>query len=343
MTVSSHPDISTMAAGTAPCPYANMIPVSMMTNYFYCWCILATIGILWVLVKLKNICSFIYLHFLRPATDLSKYGAKKGGWAVVTGCTDGIGLGYAEELAKRGFNLFLISRNSQKLDDLSNSLQSKFNIQTKNLAVDCAEATNENMNRIKQAVEGLDVGMLVNNVGLSTEMPTTLELHTQKQIEMLISVNVLFSTKMSQIMIPILKKRKHSAILNISSITADFCAPLLAVYSATKAYNDVLSRSLTVELRREGIDVVSIIPGYVMSSMSKIKRASFFVPTAARFASDSLNKMSSSRRVIPYWPHYLYWYITMNMPVSIRDNKLLSSLLQIRKKAIERQVQKKAE
>ena len=60
-------------------------------------------------VKVAN---FIWKNFLRPGFNLRK---KYGGWAVVTGCTDGIGLAFCEELAKQKIPLLLVSRTESKL------------------------------------------------------------------------------------------------------------------------------------------------------------------------------------------------------------------------------------
>ena len=64
--------------------------------------------------------------------NLKKY----GDWAVVTGCTDGIGKAYAEKLAKRGLNIVLVSRSLDKLNELSEDLVNKYRISTKVIAVD---------------------------------------------------------------------------------------------------------------------------------------------------------------------------------------------------------------
>ncbi|KAI4825896.1 hypothetical protein KUCAC02_021557 [Chaenocephalus aceratus] len=59
-----------------------------------------------------------------------------GKWAVVTGATDGIGKSYAEELARRGFALMLISRSQDKLDDVARLLKEQYNVETGTIAVD---------------------------------------------------------------------------------------------------------------------------------------------------------------------------------------------------------------
>ena len=64
--------------------------------------------------------------------NLKKYGA----WAVVTGCTDGIGKAYAESLAKRGLNVVLISRTLEKLQEQAKSIEDTYKVQTKVISAD---------------------------------------------------------------------------------------------------------------------------------------------------------------------------------------------------------------
>jgi hypothetical protein len=75
----------------------------------------------------SNLCVFIF-----GGIDLKKY----GDWAVVTGCTDGIGKAYSQKLAEKGLNLILLSRSLDKLNDLSKELEERYKIKTKFLAVD---------------------------------------------------------------------------------------------------------------------------------------------------------------------------------------------------------------
>jgi 17beta-estradiol 17-dehydrogenase / very-long-chain 3-oxoacyl-CoA reductase len=66
------------------------------------------------------------------SVDFKKYGS----WAVVTGCTDGIGKSYAEQLAKKGLNIVLISRNLEKLQKQSFQIKNIYKIQTLIIAAD---------------------------------------------------------------------------------------------------------------------------------------------------------------------------------------------------------------
>ena len=78
---------------------------------------------------LNNIGTF-FLGF--GSVNLKKYGP----WAIVTGCTDGIGKAYAEQLAKRGINIVLISRSLDKLQDQAKQIKEKYSVETKVIAAD---------------------------------------------------------------------------------------------------------------------------------------------------------------------------------------------------------------
>ena len=102
--------------------------------------------------------NWVYIYFLRPAKNLKKYGS----WALVTGPTDDIGKSFSFELAKRGLNLVLVGRNPDKLKDVSDSIQAKYaKTQIKSVVVDFSGDLDEGVERIKEAIEGLDIGILI--------------------------------------------------------------------------------------------------------------------------------------------------------------------------------------
>ena len=78
-------------------------------------CLLVFLGILVLLKPLFNLILTLYVHF-KPFPDLKKvYG--ENSWVVVTGGSDGIGFGFCEELAARGFNICIISRSGDKIKE----------------------------------------------------------------------------------------------------------------------------------------------------------------------------------------------------------------------------------
>jgi 17beta-estradiol 17-dehydrogenase / very-long-chain 3-oxoacyl-CoA reductase len=178
--------------------------------------------------------NWVYVNFLRPAKNLKKYGS----WALVTGPTDGIGKGFAFQLARKGINLILVGRNPDKLKDVSDSIQAKYGkTQIKTVVVDFAGDLSEGVGRISEAIEGLDVGVLINNVGMSYPYARFYHEVDEELLKNLIKINVEATSKVTHAVLPGMLKRKRGAIVNIGSGAAIVIPsdPLYAVYAATKA------------------------------------------------------------------------------------------------------------
>ncbi len=69
---------------------------------------LASIGAIAIVIPTLRIIRNIFLYW-RPLDLVDRYGGDS--WALITGGSDGIGLGFAQELAKLGFNICIIARN----------------------------------------------------------------------------------------------------------------------------------------------------------------------------------------------------------------------------------------
>lgn len=196
--------------------------------------VLFTLGSLSVLKFSLAFLQWAYVNFLRPAKNLKKYGS----WALVTGPTDGIGKGFAFQLARKGLNLILVGRNPDKLKDVSNSIQAKYSkTQIKTVVVDFSGDISDGIQRIRESIEGLDVGVLINNVGISYPYARFFHEVDEELLKNLIKINVEGTTKVTQAVLPGMLQRKRGAIVNIGSGAAIVIPsdPLYAVYAATKA------------------------------------------------------------------------------------------------------------
>ncbi|KAL5760031.1 hypothetical protein ACOSP7_018528 [Xanthoceras sorbifolium] len=293
--------------------------------------VLFTVGSLSVLRCALSILNWVYVNFLRPAKNLKKYGS----WALVTGPTDGIGKGFAFELARKGLNLVLVGRNPDKLKDVSDSIQAKYGkTQIRNVVVDFSGDLDEGVKRIKETIEGLDVGVLINNVGVSYPYARFFHEVDEELLKNLIKINVEGTTKVTQAVLPGMLKRKKGAIVNIGSGAAIVIPsdPLYSVYAATKAYIDQFSRCLYVEYKKSGIHVQCQVPLYVATKMASIKRSSFFVPSTDGYARAAMRWIGYEPRCTPYWPHTLLWGLAYKLPESAIDAWRLRFCLGIRKR-----------
>ncbi|CAH2324522.1 Hypothetical predicted protein [Pelobates cultripes] len=158
-----------------------------------------------------------------------------GGWAVVTGATDGIGKAYAEELASFGINIILISRNRDKLQTVSESIATTYGVKTSFIEADFNKGR-EVFPAIKEALKDVDVGILVNNAGVCYEYPQYVTDVPEDKIWEIINVNIAATTMMLHIVLPGMVQRKKGAIVNVSSVTARVICPQATIYAASKLY-----------------------------------------------------------------------------------------------------------
>ena len=89
-------------------------------------------------------------------------------------------------------------------------------------------------------IQDLEIGILVNNVGISYNYPDFLVDIPEDRIDALVQLNVVAGTKLTQKVIPDMVERKRGAIINIASASGNMPVPLLTVYSATKVGFDKL-------------------------------------------------------------------------------------------------------
>ncbi|XP_040266594.1 very-long-chain 3-oxoacyl-CoA reductase [Bufo bufo] len=241
----------------------------------------------------------------------AQVGPRIGKWAVVTGATDGIGKAYAEELAKRGMSIVLISRSQEKLDDVSKSIREKFKVETKVIAADFGKPA-EIYDRIEAGLKGLEIGVLVNNVGISYEYPEYfLEIpDLDNTLDKLITINITSVCKMTRLVLPGMLERSKGVILNISSASGMYPVPLLTVYSATKAFVDFFSRGLHAEYKSKGVTVQSVLPFFVATKMSKVRKPTWDKPSPEDYVRSALNTVGLQTQTNGYLAHAIMGWVT---------------------------------
>ena len=193
--------------------------------------------------------------------DLTK---RYGSWALVTGSTSGIGEAFAQQLAKQGFNLVLISRDQNKLDKTKININEQHDVQIRTLAIDLFQL--DAIDRIIQQTSDLEIGLVIPNAG--TENTGELVDNDLLAETRLIHLNMTLPMQMSHHFGQKMKLRQQGGILFVSSLFGYQPVPFVANYSASKAYILSLGQALHVEMKKYGIDVAVLSPGLTKTTMS---------------------------------------------------------------------------
>lgn len=126
----------------------------------------------------------------------------------------------------------------------------------------------------------LTITVLVNNAGVSHEMPTALAEESRERIEEIIQVNCLSTAQVTRSLLPsMIRNRRGGLILNMGSTSADLKTPMLQTYAGSKAFLRVWSEALSTELAEHKIHVELLNTHFVTTNMSKIRRANWTCPT----------------------------------------------------------------
>jgi short-subunit dehydrogenase len=192
-----------------------------------------------------------------------------GRTALVTGASAGIGREIARVLARQVGTLVLVARREPRLVELAAELtQAHPRLRVIVRAVDLLDraATGAMLDGLER--EGASVEVLVNNAGFGDW--GLFEKAGWTKTEQLLELNVVSATYLLHRLVPLMVGRGFGAILNVGSTAGMFPSPALAVYSASKAYVNLLSEALYAELAGTGVSVTVLCPGPVPTEFQEV-------------------------------------------------------------------------
>ena len=184
---------------------------------------------------------------------------------LITGSSEGIGFGIAKAFAKEGANIWLVARNSEKLNKAGEKL-AQYDIDVQMTAIDllkkgaCQHLSNEISDRWKY------LNILVNNAGLAKFTPFA-EVSSD-ELDLQLNLNLKVPYQLTQLLLPKLTETK-GCVINISSYFAQRMIPgkPSTTYSLTKGAINSFTKSLAAELGSSGVRVNAIAPGTVRTPM----------------------------------------------------------------------------
>ena len=185
--------------------------------------------------------------------------------AVITGSSSGIGLETSLLLAKNGFYTYATMRNLDKSKVISNIKQKeKLSLEILQLDVNDDESVKEAIHKITNEQKRIDV--LVNNAGYALVGPVE-ELSIEEFKEQF-ETNVFGTIRVTQTVLPIMRRQKNGIIINLSSIAGKTGFPLTSAYVSSKFALEGLTESMAYEIEQFGIKVILIEPGVIKTNFN---------------------------------------------------------------------------
>ena len=187
--------------------------------------------------------------------------------ALITGVSSGIGRDMARELSKKGYDLVLVARDLEKLNEVKKELKTKIEI----VCMDISDV--DNCKKLYEQYKDIDI--LINNAGFG-DCGYFSKTNLEKEVSM-INTNIIAYHVLTKLYLQTMKQKNSGKILNVASIAGFMPGPLMATYYATKNYVVRLSEAIREELNKQKSKVqISILcPGPVDTNFNKVADVEF--------------------------------------------------------------------
>lgn len=189
--------------------------------------------------------------------------------ALITGATSGIGKAFAFEFARQQYDLIITGRREEIINQVADELRDTFHV---NVTVHIADFTDiSDMNRLLELLEKEDhLEVLVNNAGYGSGRPFWYD-DAEHQFNM-VKVHVNAPLMIIHKVLPSMIRKNRGIIINVSSMAAYIPTGTNSMYTSTKAFMLNFSESLSLELRRYGISLQCLCPGFTRTDFhTKLK------------------------------------------------------------------------
>jgi short-subunit dehydrogenase len=180
-----------------------------------------------------------------------------GPTALITGASDGIGRAFAVQLAEQGFNLILVARRGDVLQEMALDLGTRFGGDVRVLAMDLSDPSA--VPELMSLTESTPVGLVVAAAGFGSIGPF-LDQDVASEINM-VDLNCRSVVELSYGFGQRMSASKRGGIVLFGSLVGFNGAPLSATYAATKGFVQSFAEGIAAEMRPHGVSVLSVAPG----------------------------------------------------------------------------------
>ncbi len=188
--------------------------------------------------------------------------------ALITGASAGIGAAFAELLAAEGYDLVLVARRVERLEQLGKALADTYGIAARSLPADLADPASPAAMCEQLTEWGIEIDALINNAGLSGSTAFTETPWEKIAAELQIQINA--ATELIHRLAPAMRERRWGRIINLSSIAAFQPPAESLLYTGIKTYTLNMSQALNMELSRDGVHVTALCPGFTQSEFHDV-------------------------------------------------------------------------
>ena len=235
--------------------------------------------------------------------------------ALVTGASSGIGAEFARQLSEDGYEVILVARRTELMQQLAARLPGTTHVVACDLANDAPSLANE-VDKL-----GLQVDLLVNNAGFGTHGRVA-EIDASREREE-VRVNCEALVTLTHAFLPGMLERARGGVITVASTAGMQPIPYEATYSASKAFARAFSDALSEELRGTGVRALCVSPGPVPTEWQEVAGyAPGYLPpvpgkiSAAQVATEALEAFKRGRRsIIP--GSVIRWYMRINSPAPL--------------------------
>lgn len=244
-------------------------------------------------------------------------------YALVTGASSGIGYQYAKQLAKRGYNLIIVSNEAEAIVEKAEELKKDYLVEVVPLMRDLGkqEAAKDLYDYCKG--QNLEVEVLINNAGVYHDRDFLAD--TPQFNELILNLHVNTPAMLMYYFCQDMVSRHKGYVLNMSSITSEIAVQRLATYSATKSFLKNFSRSTHVELYHKGVYVTAVRPGAVNTGLYNISNTATkigmivgYIVTPEKLARQGLRAMFHKRaRVTPGFLNHVLLFLVALLPTCV--------------------------
>ena len=180
-------------------------------------------------------------------------------YTLITGGTSGIGLELARLFAKDGYNLVIVARDEQELENTSVELTQQYGVDVVKISKDLFDPQNARDLYQEVTDQGIQIDILVNDAGQG-QYGKFIETDIEKELN-IINLNIASLVILTKYFLRDMVSRGNGKILNLSSIASKVPGAWQSVYHGTKAFVQSFTEAIRAETKDMGVTITALLPG----------------------------------------------------------------------------------